>query len=278
MRFPVPTPRRNEHGRVGDDLMPGDGDLPVKNGPARGAAGAPSGRRDHARATYDPDLRTGEHTFPDRAGQQDIQTDLFYDYRTNVVSHPAWHDWLRKRQPPLQVVRAATALVPGRGGRGIPQGRARRRGTHPGRRPCRPRRAARPDSGSDQEIPAASAGSHRWTTRTPPRQPTARPVTTGGSNRVSRQNPALLPGRVRPTGSRRQNTPLCTASSAGGPRPITAPNGGYRAASAGQPKSPSAIGIRTHRVPNRQFCTATIAPREIVLRAQNSRFCIECKV
>jgi pimeloyl-ACP methyl ester carboxylesterase len=39
-----------------------------------------------------------------RPGQQDIQADLFYDYRTNVASYPAWQDWLRKRQPPLQVV------------------------------------------------------------------------------------------------------------------------------------------------------------------------------
>jgi hypothetical protein len=31
----------------------------------------------------------------------------------------------------------------------------------------------------------------------------------------------LLPGRIWPMGSRRQNTPLGTASSAGGPRPIT---------------------------------------------------------
>jgi pimeloyl-ACP methyl ester carboxylesterase len=42
--------------------------------------------------------------FLGRPGQQDIQTDRFYDYRTNVASYPAWQDWLRKRQPPLQVV------------------------------------------------------------------------------------------------------------------------------------------------------------------------------
>jgi hypothetical protein len=53
---------------------------------------------------YDPDLWTDELAFLSRPGQQDIQTDLFYDYRTNVASYPAWQDWLRKRQPPLQVV------------------------------------------------------------------------------------------------------------------------------------------------------------------------------
>lgn len=53
---------------------------------------------------YDPDLWTDEFAFLSRPGQQDNQTDLFYDYRTNVASYPAWQDWLRERQPPLQVV------------------------------------------------------------------------------------------------------------------------------------------------------------------------------
>jgi hypothetical protein len=37
---------------------------------------------------YDPDLWTDELAFLSRAGQGDIQMDLFYDYRTNVVSSP----------------------------------------------------------------------------------------------------------------------------------------------------------------------------------------------
>ena len=53
---------------------------------------------------YDPDLWTDEFAFLSRPGQQDNQTDLFYDYRTNVASYPAWQDWLREHQPPLQVV------------------------------------------------------------------------------------------------------------------------------------------------------------------------------
>jgi pimeloyl-ACP methyl ester carboxylesterase len=53
---------------------------------------------------YDPDLWTDEFAFLCRPGQQDIQADLFYDYRTNVASYPAWQDWLRKHQPPLQVI------------------------------------------------------------------------------------------------------------------------------------------------------------------------------
>jgi hypothetical protein len=31
------------------------------------------------------------------------QTELFYDYRTNVASYPAWQRFLRERQPPLLV-------------------------------------------------------------------------------------------------------------------------------------------------------------------------------
>jgi hypothetical protein len=45
--------------------------------------------------TYDPDLWTDELAFLARPGQHDIQTDLFYDYRTNVASYPAWQQWLR---------------------------------------------------------------------------------------------------------------------------------------------------------------------------------------
>jgi pimeloyl-ACP methyl ester carboxylesterase len=53
---------------------------------------------------YDPDLWTDELAFLGRPGQHDIQTDLFYDYRTNVASYPAWQAWLQANQPPLLVV------------------------------------------------------------------------------------------------------------------------------------------------------------------------------
>jgi len=39
---------------------------------------------------YDPDLRTDEFTFLNQPGQADIQSDLFYDYRTNVDTYPNW--------------------------------------------------------------------------------------------------------------------------------------------------------------------------------------------
>jgi pimeloyl-ACP methyl ester carboxylesterase len=53
---------------------------------------------------YDPDLWTDEFAFLSQPGQAEIQTALFYDYRTNVASYPAWQRWLRERQPPLLVV------------------------------------------------------------------------------------------------------------------------------------------------------------------------------
>jgi pimeloyl-ACP methyl ester carboxylesterase len=53
---------------------------------------------------YDPDLWTDEFAFLSQPGQQDIQTDLFYDYRTNVASYPAWQHWLREHRPPLLVL------------------------------------------------------------------------------------------------------------------------------------------------------------------------------
>jgi pimeloyl-ACP methyl ester carboxylesterase len=53
---------------------------------------------------YDPDLWTDELAFLNRPGQADIQTDLFYDYRTNLANYPVWQRWLRDNQPPLLVV------------------------------------------------------------------------------------------------------------------------------------------------------------------------------
>ncbi len=53
---------------------------------------------------YDPDLWTDEHRFLSAPGQARIQSDLFYDYRTNVASYPKWQDWLQKTQPRLLVV------------------------------------------------------------------------------------------------------------------------------------------------------------------------------
>jgi pimeloyl-ACP methyl ester carboxylesterase len=53
---------------------------------------------------YDPDLWTDEFAFLNQPGQIDIQTELFYDYRTNVESYPKWQAWMRERQPRLLVI------------------------------------------------------------------------------------------------------------------------------------------------------------------------------
>jgi pimeloyl-ACP methyl ester carboxylesterase len=52
----------------------------------------------------DPDTWTDEFYFLNQPGQADIQTDLFYDYQTNVKSYPIWQKWLRDYKPPLLVM------------------------------------------------------------------------------------------------------------------------------------------------------------------------------
>jgi len=53
---------------------------------------------------YDPDLWTDEFAFLSQPGQADIQSDLFYDYRTNVDAYPKWQAWMRENQPRLLVL------------------------------------------------------------------------------------------------------------------------------------------------------------------------------
>ncbi len=53
---------------------------------------------------YDPDLWTDEYAFLNAPGQAQIQSDLFYDYRTNVDAYPTWQAWLQKTQPKLLVL------------------------------------------------------------------------------------------------------------------------------------------------------------------------------
>jgi pimeloyl-ACP methyl ester carboxylesterase len=53
---------------------------------------------------YDPDLWTDEFYFLNQPGQAEIQSDLFYDYQTNVQAYPTWQTWMRETQPRLLVV------------------------------------------------------------------------------------------------------------------------------------------------------------------------------
>ena len=53
---------------------------------------------------YDPDLWSDEYAFLNAPGQGQIQSDLFYDYRTNVDAYLKWQAWMQKTQPKLLVV------------------------------------------------------------------------------------------------------------------------------------------------------------------------------
>jgi pimeloyl-ACP methyl ester carboxylesterase len=53
---------------------------------------------------YDPDLWTDEFAFLNAPGQAQIQSDLFYDYRTNVDAYTTWQAWMRRTQPRLLVI------------------------------------------------------------------------------------------------------------------------------------------------------------------------------
>ena len=53
---------------------------------------------------YNPDLWSDEFAFLNSPGQAQIQSDLFYDYRTNVDSYPTWQAWMHKTQPKLLVL------------------------------------------------------------------------------------------------------------------------------------------------------------------------------
>jgi pimeloyl-ACP methyl ester carboxylesterase len=53
---------------------------------------------------YDPDLWTDEFAFLSQPAQAQIQSDLFYDYRTNVDGYLKWQAWMREKQPRLLVL------------------------------------------------------------------------------------------------------------------------------------------------------------------------------
>jgi pimeloyl-ACP methyl ester carboxylesterase len=53
---------------------------------------------------YDPDAWHDEFAFLSSPGQIDIQTELFFDYRTNVERYPQWQHYMRDYQPPMLVL------------------------------------------------------------------------------------------------------------------------------------------------------------------------------
>ena len=51
-----------------------------------------------------PDAWTLDQALLDRPGNQEIQLDLFYDYRNNLPLYPRWQAYFRDRKPPALVV------------------------------------------------------------------------------------------------------------------------------------------------------------------------------
>jgi len=51
-----------------------------------------------------PDSYIFDQMTLDRPGNQEIQLALFYDYQNNVTQYPAWHEALRKYQPPVLAI------------------------------------------------------------------------------------------------------------------------------------------------------------------------------
>jgi len=56
------------------------------------------------RSRIDPSAWTLDQALLDRAGNVEIQLDLFYDYRTNVALYPQFQQFFRERQPPALIV------------------------------------------------------------------------------------------------------------------------------------------------------------------------------
>jgi pimeloyl-ACP methyl ester carboxylesterase len=61
-----------------------------------------NGVRDSARVS--PDNWTIDQRLLDRPGNDEVQLDLFYDYRTNVPLYPQFQAYFRKHQPPTLIV------------------------------------------------------------------------------------------------------------------------------------------------------------------------------
>jgi len=54
---------------------------------------------DPAVERYNPDLWTDEFNFLSQPGEAEIQSDLFYDYQTNVASYPEWQAGCARSNP-----------------------------------------------------------------------------------------------------------------------------------------------------------------------------------
>jgi hypothetical protein len=55
-----------------------------------------------------PDGQNLDNFYLTRPGADEIQLDLFGDYRSNVALYPAFQEYLRKQQPPFLAAGAKT--------------------------------------------------------------------------------------------------------------------------------------------------------------------------
>jgi len=53
---------------------------------------------------YNPDLWMDEYAYLNRPGQDQIQSDLIFDYQNNIAAYPKWQRWLREHKPSTLVV------------------------------------------------------------------------------------------------------------------------------------------------------------------------------
>src|SRR5439155_3092096 len=53
---------------------------------------------------YNPYHWTDKFAYHNNPDQAQIQSYLFYDYRTNVDAYPKWQAWMREKQPHLLVI------------------------------------------------------------------------------------------------------------------------------------------------------------------------------
>ena len=53
---------------------------------------------------YDPETWEWEAALLLRPDQRQIQSDLFFDYQTNVPDYTSWQAWLKDHRPPLLVL------------------------------------------------------------------------------------------------------------------------------------------------------------------------------
>lgn len=53
---------------------------------------------------YNPDLWMDEYAYLNRPGQDQIQSDLIFDYQNNIAAYPKWQSWLREHKPSTLVV------------------------------------------------------------------------------------------------------------------------------------------------------------------------------